>query len=151
MRLSSELKSGEEITALENRRGISKKIYDIIGAIPANDMNVGAKETILNIMERLYNLNETTNFDELTPEQLSTFLAKLNIIVILIKDSLIDDDEIKMAMYDLERYVKTNQLMITRGGSSKRKTKKHHKKSKRNHKSKKSKSNKKAKRSKRKH
>ena len=37
------------------------------------------------------------------------------------------------------------------GGSSKRKTKKHHKKSKRNHKSKKSKSNKKAKRSKRKH
>lgn len=149
--LSNELKSGEEITALENRRGISKKIYEIINAIPEGDMNRGAKETIKNIMERLYYLNTTTNFNDLDQAQLSTFLAKLNIVVILIKDNIIDDVGIKMAMYDLERYVKTNLMIQNSGGSSKRKTKKHHKKSKRNHKSKKSKTNKKAKRSKRKH
>ena len=55
----------------------------------------------------------------------------------------------KKLILDLELIF--SNLNNRQGGSSKRRTKKHHKKSKRNHKSKKSKSNKKAKRSKRKY
>ena len=130
-------------------------------------------ESILSISREIRNnINGKEKLQKILEDRDDVLLSKIIVAIASIKNR--KSNEIGPAIEDLDKIIKEKLNkpssvfdFITRkteeqskkrprtgenlGGSSKRKTKKHHKKSKRNHKSKKSKTNKKAKRSKRKH